>query len=352
VHGLPFGFTLIFLSAACSGAFAVPLRMRRRFEWENTWLLAFFCAMLAFPLITAAFVVPVWPAAVSAVSIGRIATVVAFGFMWGSGAVTFAIGINALGLSLGYAVIMGVITVVGSTIPMIRRWSQIPDNARIVILIGIAVCIVGVAVCGRAGMMREQAAAGVSMDSRAASKAVQVTGRAAFIALLWCVFSGILSAGNNLGYDFADRVQEEAVRLGTDPIKASLARWIVEYWGGFLAVLVFCGYKMLRTGSWKKYGGPGSARDGSLAVFMGLLHFVSQMAYGVGAYYVGRLGTTIGYAVMVAGSLILANLFGFVMGEWRSTPRPAVRTIYLGLALLVGAVLILAYGNGLVQSTS
>ena len=85
---------------------------------------------------------------------------------------------------------------------------------------------------------------------------------------------------------------------------------------------------------------------------MGLLHFASQMAYGFGAYYVGRLGTTIGYAIMIVGSLILANLFGFVMGEWRSAPKVSVHTLYVGLAILVAAVLTLAYGNGLVSAVA
>jgi len=324
--------------------------MRRRFEWENTWLLAFFFAMLVFPLVTAASLVPVWPAAVAAVSAKTIVTVVAFGFLWGMGAVTFAIGINALGLSLGYAVIMGVITVVGSTIPMIRKWSWIPDNARLVILVGIAICIVGVGVCGRAGMLREAAAGGTPIDVDGPSPAVQINVRSALIPLIWCVVSGIFSAGNNLGFDFADHVAEQAQLMGISPIHASLARWIVVYWGGFLAVLVFCGAKMLRRGTWRMYAGPGSARDGGLAVLMGLLHFVSQMAYGIGAVYVGRLGTTIGYAIMVAGSLMLANIFGFVMGEWRAAPPAAVRRLYLGLAILVVAVLTLAYGNGLVPA--
>ena len=54
----------------------------------------------------------------------------AFGFLWGWGAVTFAMAINAVGLSLGYAIIMGINTAVGSIIPMIRRWGEVPADAR------------------------------------------------------------------------------------------------------------------------------------------------------------------------------------------------------------------------------
>jgi hypothetical protein len=81
------------------------------------------------------------------------------------------------------------------------------------------------------------------------------------------------------------------------------------YWGGYLAVLIFCGGKMLRTGSWRNYAGTGAGRDAALSFAMGAFHFTSQIAYGAGAYDVGRLGTTVGFAVMISASIILANLF-------------------------------------------
>ena len=84
---------------------------------------------------------------------------VGFGFLWGWGAVTFAIGISSVGMSLGYATIMGLATAVGSIIPMIRRWDRIPDDARLFILLGIATCLAAVAICGRAGVLRERAVA-------------------------------------------------------------------------------------------------------------------------------------------------------------------------------------------------
>ncbi len=348
---------MIFFSALCNAGVGVPLRIRRRYQWENMWLVGHAFAMLILPLAVAKFLVPDWPAAVRAVGPGTIAIIMAFGFMWGIGCVTFAIGIDAIGLSLGYAIIMGIITAVGALIPMARRWSGIPTDASIVILIGIAVCIAGVAVCGKAGIIREKAVdqegPGSSASASAAptgSSLLKKTAAGAFaIGLAWCVLSGVTSAGNNLGFDFADRVATEAVKLGTAPVYASLARFIAVYWGGYLAVLIFCGARMLKTGSWRNYAGAGAGRDGALSFAMGAFHFTSQIAYGAGAYYVGRMGTTVGFAVMISASIIIANLFGFVTGEWKTAVRSSIRTLYLGLAVLIVAVLILAYGNSLVS---
>ena len=70
----------------------------------------------------------------------------------------------------------------------------------------------------------------------------------------------------------------------------------------------------------------------------------------MGAYYFGRLGTSVGYAVRLAVSLIVANLFGFMTGEWNVATRHSINVLYLGLAVLIVAVVILAYGNSLVAS--
>ena len=350
MNPLILGLVLIFFSALCNAGVGVPLRIRRRYDWENMWIVGHGFAMIILPLSAAHFLVPDWPAAVRAVGGTTIAIIMGYGFMWGIGCVTFAIGIDTIGLSLGYAIIMGIITAIGALIPMARHWSGIPTNASIVILLGIAVCIAGVAVCGKAGMIREKAVDTSAPSASKTSSLVKKSAAGVFaIGLAWCILSGVTSAGNNLGFDFADRVATEAVKLGTSPVYASVARFIAVYWGGYLAVLIFCGGRMIKTGSWRNYAGPGAGRDAALSFGMGVFHFTSQVAYGAGAYYVGRLGTTVGFAVMISASIIIANLFGFVTGEWKTAARNSIRVLYLGLAVLIIAVLILAYGNGLVR---
>ena len=347
MNNLSSGMTLILLSAICGGAFAVPLKKRRRYEWENTWLLGFLFALVIIPLIAVTIFLPVWLAAIKAAGLANDLLAMAFGFLWGWGAVTFAMAINAVGLSLGYAIIMGINTAVGSIIPMIRRWGEVPGDARTVTLAGIVVCTLGVAICGRAGVLREGQDSKPGGDT--GSAVPQNLGMNVFlIGVAWCILSGLLSACANLGFDFADRVALEAQRLGAHPAAASIGRWITVYWGGFLAILIGTGSKMLKTGTWKKYMAEGSGRDFALAALMGLLHFLAQNFYGLGALYLGRLGTTIGWALNIAASLLVANGFGFMIGEWKSARKSSVRTLYAGLLVLVVAMSLLAYGNSLV----
>jgi L-rhamnose-H+ transport protein len=340
------GLGLIFLAAFSGGALAVPLKMRRKYAWENTWFLGFFFATIIIPLATVSIFLPLWFKAVVAAGTGTLLLAMMFGFLWGWGVVTFGIGITSIGLSLGYAIIMGVNTVVGATIPMIRRWGTIPGPAKLVILLGLLVCVIGTAVCGKAGVMREKGmGSNPGFDVVSSSKTSAV--RLFVVGLLWCVLSGILSACVNLGFDFANRVSQEAIHLGAGPLSATLGPWITVWWGGFVATLLGLGLPMIKKGTLKNYLAPGTGRDFGLAILVGAGNFLAQILYGMGAHYLGRLGTTVGWVINIASSLLVANAFGFLIGEWKIAPKSSVRTLYLGLGILVISMIVLAYGNNL-----
>jgi L-rhamnose-H+ transport protein len=338
------GFGLIFLAAVSGGAIGLPLRMRRRYGWENAWFVAFIFAVVIFPLITVSAFVPLWPSAIRAAGAKTLLTAMVFGFLWGWGTITFAIGVATIGMSLAVATIMGISTVVGSVIPMIRRWGEIPTRAKLVVLAGMVVCSVGTAVCGRAGVRRERAAKSPQTGSPSGDKTAS---RIFVIGLIGCVLSGFLSACANLGFDFADNVAQEALQLGVHPLSASIVRWIPVYCGGFLAILIGCGSTMIAKGTWRNFVGPGSGHDFGFAVLMACFHFLAQIPYGMGAYYLGHLGTTVGWVANSAIALLVANALGLIMGEWVDAPRPLIRTLYLGLGTLVASMIVLAYGNSL-----
>lgn len=346
------GLGLIFFAAICGGAFALPLRIRRRYEVENTVVIAHLFAMILIPLIVAQFVLHTWPGALRSVGGPMVLTVAAFGFGWGCGAVTFSYGIATLGLGLGFAIIMGLNTAVGSIIPMIKRWDQIPGAAKLVILLGILVVLAGVVVLGKAGILRERGARPESGSATGSSSGEKAAMGAFAVGLAWCILSGFLSACANLGFDHAEPIGKAAAPMlsgmsaQSAEVVTSMIRWIPLYWGGYAAILIFLGGKMLVTGTWKNYSGPGAAHDFPLAVMMGCLHWLAQIPYGMGAVLLGKLGTSVGWAINIAFSLIIANILGiFATREWKGAPKSAINTLIQGLVILVVAGLILAYGN-------
>ncbi len=189
------GFGLIFFSAISGGAFGLPLRLRKRFEVENTMLVAFAFATLIFPLIFVSIFVPTWTQALGMVSTGTILLVMFWGACWGLGGVFMALAVASIGMSIPYATVMGISTVVGSMIPLSRRWADVGPEAKIWTFVGVVITLVGVALCGRAGFLRER---GTGEQTSEDKKNVKIFLTGVFL----CVISGFLSAGANIGFDF------------------------------------------------------------------------------------------------------------------------------------------------------
>ena len=92
-----------------------------------------------------------------------------------------------------------------------------------------------------------------------------------------------------------------------------------------------------------------AGHDWLMGVLMGGIWFVATIPYGMGAYYLGRLGTSVGWAVYMAFTLLVANIFGFMTGEWKGASTRSRRTLFAGLSVLVAAIVVLAIGNSMTR---
>jgi len=338
MNGIAAGFVLIVFAAVCGGAFAVPIKLRKRFELENLYVIGAGITMLIIPLILAPIYLPHWQDAIAQAGSSVIWRGLIFGFAWGLGAITFGYGISMVGLSLGYAVIMGINTAVGSLLPLLAASRELllqPPSK--VILVGIVGCIVGVVIAGWAGRLRE----------RSSLQTAENSPKRVGLGLLICVISGVLSACANLGFAFTSQVGASAQKFGASPVISGLGSWMLVYWGGFGATLLWFGGLQLRRGTWRKNFGAGALHDFGLAIWMGVLWFLAMIPYGMGAYYLGKLGTSVGWAVSIASSLIVANTLGFSTGEWKTASSSSRNVLFAALALLIATMVLLAKGNSM-----
>jgi L-rhamnose-H+ transport protein len=106
--------------------------------------------------------------------------------------------------------------------------------------------------------------------------------------------------------------------------------------------LGFCFYLFRKNGSMKKFVQPGGSRLYSLATLMALLWGGSIFVYGASAPRLGALGTSIGWPLSLAVGLLLANVIGIGLGEWRRAPARARVWMYSGIAVLLVAVVLLS----------
>jgi len=322
------GFSLILVSAVASGVFGVALRKRRVFSVELMWLIIFLTGYLLLPHLLVMIALPGWETALGRAGLAGLAPGILFGLGWGVASLLFAHGIALLGVSLGYAVIMGLIIAVGSSLPLLRHWAAVANPARAGAVAGIALCLAGVALCGRAGRLRERA----GTSARASRFGLGLT---------LCVLSGVLSASANLGFEFGEPVAR-AFGPETHPVLASMARWLPVYWGGASVVLVFSVVQISRRREWGLLRAPGAAREIGWSLLAAALLVLGLLPYGMGAHLMGPMGTSVGFAVTTAGSLLVANLMGLWLGEWREAPPAARGWLRAGLLTLVVAVIVLA----------
>ncbi len=344
------GFAFILIAGVAGGAFGLQYRIMRTYSVENSSLLSLFVATIVVPLIAVQFILPGWTSAIAEVGWGRNILVFVFGFGWGMGAITYAYGFNFLGMALAASLLKGITVAIGSGVPLIRHWNEVPAEAKLVTIVGLGTLLFGTALAGKAGVMREKELSADSNEipddqDEVPSTVPKPMGRIFLIGLVMCLLSGALSACANLGYEFADPL-ERAMGQGLT-WRATLIRWMPMYWGGITALILFMGGTMLKNGAWRNYFRPGTMRDFLVSSSMGGVHFLAQIPYGIGAFYLGTLGTTVGWGANIGVALIVATCLGFFTGEWKGVSNASVNVLLAGIAVLVVAIGVLAYANSL-----
>ena len=74
---------------------------------------------------------------------------------------------------------------------------------------------------------------------------------------------------------------------------------------------------------------------------MALLWLSAIVAYGIGATLVGRYGTSVGFTLYVAATILASNALGIITGEWKGTSSRTRTLLTVGVAAIVVSVVIL-----------
>jgi len=218
------GFGLMLAGAICGGSFGLPSKyVKKETPWEVLWGPFFFFVTILIPVIVAPLVVNDLGGIYSRVGTNTIIAVLAFGLLWGLGSMTLGMSFAFIGLSLAYALNYGAQIVCGSMMPMLLfDADQILTSHGYVILAGVAVCLVGVVVSGRAGILKERS---LKKDEVGQDEASAVKKPKMLIGLVIGVVSGILCACYALASAYADPIGKEAV-LNNDEWAAA---WAVKH---------------------------------------------------------------------------------------------------------------------------
>ena len=335
---MPFliGFLLVLLAALLQGTFVLPMTMVRRWSWEHTWATFSLLGMFVFNWLITLLLVPNIFAVYSASPAKDLEVLALFGLGWGVGAVLFGLGMERLGMALGYPIIMGLIASLGALIPLLVFFPQaLLTTKGLVLLAGTALVIFGIVLCSIAG-------------SRRTPSASQTTGtplNAFKIGLAIAVLSGILSCLPNVGMAFGGNVIAAAGALGISPAASGNTVWALLFTLGCVANLAFCLYLMISKRTLGQYWNRETPRNLALSAGMALMWIGSFYLYGAGAARLGRWGAVAGWPLFISLSIVMGNLWGLWRGEWQGAPAQARRLLNRGLLVLIVAVITVALSN-------
>jgi L-rhamnose-H+ transport protein len=330
------GFLLVLLAALLQGTFVLPMTLVRRWSWEHTWATFSFLGMLVFNwIITFLFVPGIF--SIYAASPGRDLLILAvFGLGWGVGAVLFGLGMDRLGMALGYPIIMGLIASLGALIPLLVLFPQTLFAAKgLVLLSGTALVIFGIVLCSIGGSRR----------APSEEKSIAAPSSGFKIGLVIAIVAGILSCLPNVGMAFGRNVISSAEMLGVSHASSGNTVWALLFTFGFVANVAYCLYLMITKNTLGQYWNSETPRNLGLSALMALMWIGSFYLYGAGAARLGRWGAVVGWPLFISLSIVVGNLWGLWRGEWQGAPTTARRLLNLGLLVLIVAVITVALSN-------
>jgi L-rhamnose-H+ transport protein len=326
------GIGLTMAAGAMSGNCMLPMKYARRWRPENVWFVFSIVSLLVLPWALA-FALVHRLIEVYRLPVSELMAPLLFGAGWGIAQILFGVSIRRLGMSVGYAIIVGLGAVLGTLVPLFVGQRAFVSNAGLVrILAGVSVMALGIGLTARGGQVRERAAAVEISDE---PKRSYVT------AILLAMLCGLLAPMLNYAFAFGQDLAVKAVQLGNSPVAAAYAVWPVALLGGLIPNIAYSVHLLQRNSSWAAFDESG--QDVFWPALMGVLWMGAFALYGMSAVYLGALGTSIGWGLFQIFMIMTATFSGLLTGEWRGASRRAMALLAAGMAGLIGATLLLSF---------
>ena len=333
-----------------SGSFYMPFKKVKDWAWESYWIIGGFFSWLIVPPIAAYLTIPHFPEIIAAASPSIKAFTFSMGLIWGIGGLTYGLGVRYLGMSLGNSIILGFCSAFGALVPSIY-YDLYPTEGKIsfsdmlastggqLVLLGVVVCIIGIAISGRAGILKEKDfAAGHEGKDKDFSL---VKG------LIIAVVSGILSSFFNYGIEAGKPMAEAAVVSGCNPLFQNNVTYIVLLWGGLTTNFIWCMYLNFKNKTFSDYTNTNTpiAKNVMFSAIAGTMWFLQFFFYGMGE---SKLGNGASSWILHMSTIILtANFWGFYLKEWSGVSKKTFRTFIWGIALIMFSIVLVGIGNSL-----
>lgn len=354
-----FGIIFHFIGGFASGSFYVPYKKVKGWAWETYWLIGGLFSWFIMPPIAAWITIPGFTEIISNTPGATFWWTYFWGLLWGIGGLMYGLGMRFLGLSLGNSVLLGFTATFGALVPSVYyNFNPQPGKTTLhelvttswglIVLAGIVFCLIGIFICGRAGILKEK-------ELSDEKKKESVKEFSLVKGLLVCIVSGILSACFNYGIEagssMADRANE--IWKAQHPLETvnflyrNNVIYIVLLWGGLTTNLIWCLilHERNRTfGNYTKQGVP-LAKNYLLCAIAGTAWFLQFFFYGMGESKLGNGASS--WILHMAFVILVANMWGFALKEWKGVSKRTMTTVIIGVITIILSVILVGYGNAI-----
>ena len=334
-----------------SGSFYMPYKKVKGWAWENYWLVGGLFSWLIVPPIAAYLTIPNFGDIISSSNSHVTSTTYLMGLIWGIGGLTYGLGVRYLGMSLGNSVTLSFCSAFGALVPAIyynfnptagkkSLSDMMATEGGQWVLFGVAVCLIGIAICGKAGMMKEnELTTEQKQESTAEFNMVK--------GLIIAIISGILSAFFNYGIEAGKPMALEAVKMGCNPLFQNNVTYIVVLWGGLTTNFIWCAYLHFKNNTFGQYTKPRTPIMSNVmfCALAGTLWFLQFFFYGMGESKMGNGASS--WILHMATIILTANVWGLYLKEWANVSKATFRTFVIGILTLLVSIFIVGIGNSI-----
>ncbi len=382
------GVIFHWLGGLASASCYLPFRGIKRWSWEVYWLLQGVFSWIFAPILIAAALVPHLYSILHAAPASSLFFSYFWGFLWGFGALTFGLSIRYLGIALGYPIALGLCTVFGTLMPPIfsgEMGTIVRHASGQFILLGIAICVLGIIFSGLAGHSKEK-----ELSAEEKKKTVEEFHYGKGLAV--SIFAGVMSAcfayGLAAGKPIAEIAKTQLAFEHRSGLWQNLPVLVVVLLGGFTTNFFWCLFLLVRNRTANQYLGvpaameqpvdapsdaasivpPAAASDFRaqdattprprkdrldfsmltvnylFAAATGIIWYFQFFFYSMGQTEMGKYDFS-SWTLHMASIIIFSTIWGIAIHEWRGTSFKTRGLVAIGLALLVISTIVVGYGN-------
>jgi L-rhamnose-H+ transport protein len=334
-----------------SGSFYMPFKKVKGWAWESYWIVGGLFSWLIVPPIAAYLTIPNFSEIISHADFNVKSFTFLMGLLWGIGGLTYGLGVRYLGMSLGNSVVLGFCSAFGALVPSIyynfnptegkTTFTQmLASSGGQLVLLGVIVCLIGIAISGKAGIMKEKEL--TTEQKQSSTQEFDITK-----GLIIAIISGILSSFFNFGIEAGKPMAEEAVKQGFNPLFQNNVTYVVLLWGGLLTNFIWCMYLNFKNKTFSDYtnGATPIVSNVLFSSIAGTMWFLQFFFYGMGESKLGNGASS--WILHMATIILTANFWGLYLKEWSGVSKQTFRTFVIGIGVILLSIVIVGIGNSL-----